>query len=88
MHEIRIRNQVIYLDPPIELARQQWLGQFQAALGIVCNLTRIRSSRYEISLRIQEESPEDLTYLSLVRLTSRCGPSLYIAHIVGRRCLE
>lgn len=33
VHEIRIRNQVIYLDPPIELARQEWLGQFQDALG-------------------------------------------------------
>lgn len=66
VHEIRIRNQVIYLDPPIELARQEWLGQFQTALGIVCNLNRIRSSRYEISLQVQEEGPENLTYLSLV----------------------
>lgn len=33
VHEIRIRNQVIYLDPPIELARQEWLSQFQDTLG-------------------------------------------------------
>jgi dynein heavy chain 1 len=33
IHEIRIRNQVIYLDPPLERARQEWLFQFQEALG-------------------------------------------------------
>lgn len=33
VHEVRIRNQVIYLDPPIELARQEWLAQFQHVLG-------------------------------------------------------
>ncbi len=43
IHEVRIRNQVIYLDPPIESARQEWLSQFQEALGesdmIVSNST-------------------------------------------------
>ncbi|KAL7421138.1 dynein heavy chain [Cryptotrichosporon argae] len=53
VHEIRIRNQVIYLDPPIEFARREWLGQFQDALGVVCDLDRIRSSRYEISLQVE-----------------------------------
>lgn len=33
VHEIRIRNQVIYLEPPIEIARQEWLYQFQDVLG-------------------------------------------------------
>lgn len=32
VHEIRIRNQVIYLDPPIEFARKQWLQQLQQLL--------------------------------------------------------
>jgi dynein heavy chain 1 len=50
VHEVRIRNQVIYLDPPIEYARQNWLYQLQDTLGIVCNLGKIRSLRYEISL--------------------------------------
>ncbi|WVQ81477.1 hypothetical protein IAT38_003601 [Cryptococcus sp. DSM 104549] len=66
VHEIRIRNQVIYLNPPIELARQEWLGQFQDALGVVCNLNRIRSSRYEISLQVDEASLEETTYIGLL----------------------
>ena len=39
-HEIRIRNQVIYLDPPIELARQDWIGQLQDTLGECCRPSR------------------------------------------------
>jgi dynein heavy chain 1 len=33
VHEVRIRNQVIYLDPPVEIARQEWLFQFEDVLG-------------------------------------------------------
>ncbi|KIR72005.1 dynein heavy chain 1, cytosolic [Cryptococcus deuterogattii CA1014] len=66
VHEIRIRNQVIYLDPPIELARQEWLNQFQDTLGVICNLGRIRSSRYEISLQAEEASLEETTYVGLL----------------------
>jgi dynein heavy chain 1 len=33
IHEVRIRNQVIYLDPPVEIARQEWLFQFEDVLG-------------------------------------------------------
>lgn len=66
IHEVRIRNQVIYLDPPIELARAEWLAQFQNALGVVCNLNRIRASRYEISLQVDEATAEETTYIGLL----------------------
>ena len=33
VHEIRIQNQVIFLDPPIEYARQTWLQQLHDWLG-------------------------------------------------------
>ncbi|WVR09001.1 hypothetical protein IAU60_006061 [Kwoniella sp. DSM 27419] len=66
VHEIRIRNQTIYLDPPVEMARQTWLGQFQDALGIVCDLTRLRSSRYEMSLQVEQARDEEMTYVGLL----------------------
>ncbi|KAH9066966.1 dynein heavy chain, N-terminal region 1-domain-containing protein [Lactarius deliciosus] len=60
VHEIRIQNQVIFLDPPIEYARQTWLQQLHDWLGECCpdytgtawfaGLRRIQSSRYEIGL--------------------------------------
>jgi len=67
-HELRIRNQVIYLDPPVEHARADWYGQLQAWLAVVCGLKRVQSSRYEIGLKIQTEDAEDAYYASLVRL--------------------
>ena len=36
VHEIRIQNQVIFLDPPIESARQIWLQQLHDWLGECC----------------------------------------------------
>lgn len=33
VHEIRIQNQVIFLDPPIEYARQNWIKQLHDWLG-------------------------------------------------------
>lgn len=33
VHEIRIQNQVIFLDPPIEYARQTWVHQLHDWLG-------------------------------------------------------
>ena len=33
VHEIRIQNQVIFLDPPIESAREIWVKQLHEWLG-------------------------------------------------------
>ncbi|KAG8800414.1 hypothetical protein FRC16_002934 [Serendipita sp. 398] len=66
VHEIRIQNQVIFLDPPIEYARDTWIKQLHEWLGVICRLRRIRSSRYEIGLQMDEGSTIDLTYTFLL----------------------
>jgi dynein heavy chain 1, cytosolic len=50
VHEISMRNQVIYLDPPLEYARASWFSQLHEWLGIVCNLRKVKASRYEMSI--------------------------------------
>ncbi|GAA5901689.1 dynein heavy chain [Sporobolomyces salmoneus] len=76
VHEVRIQNQVIYLSPPIEQARASWYGQLQQWLGVVCGLTRIQSSRYEIGLKIRSAGGEHRTnYTSL--LTTFTDGTLY-----------
>lgn len=50
VHEISQRNQVIYLDPPLEYARASWYSDMHAWLGVVCNLRKIKASRYEMNL--------------------------------------
>ncbi|KAK3828336.1 MAG: dynein heavy chain [Benniella sp.] len=64
VHEIRIKNQVMYLDPPVEQARASWYSQLHDWLSVVCTLNRIQSSRYEIGL--VHEKVEDLTYSDLL----------------------
>lgn len=81
VHEIKIRNQVIYLDPPIELARQEWLIQFQDVLGVVCHLSRVRSSRYEISLQADEDDADERTFIGLVS-----GPAPSPMSVLIRSC--
>jgi len=66
VHEVRIQDQVIHLDPPLEHARASWYRQLQAWLGVVCGLTRIQSSRYEIGLKLRSASPDALNYSSLL----------------------
>ena len=38
VHEIRIQNQVIFLDPPIEYARSSWIRQLHDWLGVCSSL--------------------------------------------------
>jgi len=38
----------LYLDPPLEQARAAWISQFHAYLGVVCNLSRLKSSRFDV----------------------------------------
>jgi len=66
VHEIRIQNQVIFLDPPIEYARERWVRQLHEWLGVVCGQRRLQSSRYEIGLQMRSGTAADLTYTSLL----------------------
>ncbi|GAA5979126.1 hypothetical protein JCM10908_002813 [Rhodotorula pacifica] len=66
VHEVRIQDQVIFLDPPIEQARAVWYRQLQEWLSVVCGLIRIQSSRYEVGLRIGVEAPPAADYSALL----------------------
>ncbi|KAM7195585.1 Dynein heavy chain, N-terminal region 1 domain containing protein [Rhypophila sp. PSN 637] len=50
VHEITMRNQVIYLEPPLEFARASWFAQLQEWIGVICNLRMIKATRYSHSL--------------------------------------
>ncbi|KAI7942887.1 hypothetical protein MJO29_012731 [Puccinia striiformis f. sp. tritici] len=66
VHEIRIKNQVIYLDPPVEFARANWYKQFHQWLGVICKLPRLQSQRYDLGLKLRDEDTGEKTYLSLM----------------------
>eukprot|EP01094_Clydonella_sp_ATCC50884_P027826 TRINITY_DN8164_c0_g1_i2.p1 TRINITY_DN8164_c0_g1~~TRINITY_DN8164_c0_g1_i2.p1 ORF type:complete len:4596 (+),score=2011.83 TRINITY_DN8164_c0_g1_i2:76-13863(+) len=49
-HRIAIRNQMVGCFPPVEVARVKWVTKLNEWLGVVCELPRIRSSRYDDSM--------------------------------------
>jgi dynein heavy chain 1 len=63
VHEITMRNQVIYLDPPLEYSRANWISELHDWLGVVCNLRKIKASRYQMSLVTSEETESRFTGL-------------------------
>ncbi|TGZ77375.1 dynein heavy chain [Ascodesmis nigricans] len=75
VHEISIRNQVIYVDPPLEYARASWFFQLHEWLGIVCNLKRLQAGRYEMKLEIQGDD----TFSNLPALCAGKLSEAYIA---------
>jgi len=79
-HEVRIRDQVIYLDPPIEDARSNWYNQLHDWLAIVCGLPRLQSSRYDIDLQVRGSITRETSYSNL--LTQIPGHSLEKAYEV------
>ncbi|KAI9494709.1 dynein heavy chain [Zychaea mexicana] len=66
VHEVRIRNQVMYLDPPIEQARASWWSQLHDWLSTICHLPRVQSSRYEGGLSVKDNPSVEKTYASLL----------------------
>lgn len=65
VHEITMRNQVIYLDPPLEYARASWFSQLHDWLGIICNLPKIKASRYQMSLSLSTAAQEEARFTEL-----------------------
>ncbi|KAI9703864.1 MAG: hypothetical protein M1836_007636 [Candelina mexicana] len=78
VHEISMRNQVIYLDPPLEYARASWFLQLHDWLGTVCHLRKIKASRYEMSIDLVGTTYSDLRFTSLPTL---CSDHLAMAYI-------
>lgn len=66
VHEIVIRNQIMCLDPPLEHARVNWIGEFHSWLGIVCDQNRIRSSRYDEGLAQKKDPSSKRTFRDIL----------------------
>lgn len=47
--EIAMRNNTIYVEPPLEFARNAWISHFHDYLSVVCGLECVRSSRFGFS---------------------------------------
>lgn len=50
VHELRITNQVIYLNPPIEECRYKLYQEMFSWKMVILSLPRIQSQRYQVSV--------------------------------------
>lgn len=64
-HEILMKNQVLHLDPPLQFARASWFSHFDAWLGVICNLEKIKPSRYQISIVVQNVRLSEVCFSDL-----------------------
>lgn len=64
-HEISMKNQVLHLDPPLQFARASWFSHFDTWLGVICNLEKIKSSRYQISINVQATRQSEACFSNL-----------------------
>lgn len=84
LHEITMRNQVIYLDPPLEFARASWFLHLQEWIGVICNQKKIKATRYQMSISttVQDEVRFD-------DLAGECTDSLaHVQNSVERKLRE
>jgi dynein heavy chain 1, cytosolic len=51
VHELKLQDQVIYIDPPVEYAKYIWLQEFHKLIGSVCCLPRLEANRYETNIQ-------------------------------------
>ena len=49
-HELHITNQIMHLQPPVEMARCDLIAQLHNWISIVTALPRIQSSRYQVDM--------------------------------------
>ncbi|KAJ0425536.1 dynein heavy chain, cytoplasmic [Aspergillus carlsbadensis] len=76
-HEISMRNQLLHLDPPLQFARATWFSHFDTWLGVICNLEKIKASRYSISIEVQKVQLSESCFADLPQ---RCTEELKLVY--------
>ncbi|KAL1257320.1 hypothetical protein QQF64_010564 [Cirrhinus molitorella] len=73
VHELRITNQVIYLNPPIEDCRYRLYQEMFAWKMVILSLPRIQSQRYQVGVHYELSEEEKFYRNALTRMPD--GPS-------------
>lgn len=54
VHEILLANQILYLSPPLEQARFEWIQAFHQYLAVAGTLPRIIKSRFQVFAEVDD----------------------------------
>ncbi|GAA97827.1 uncharacterized protein L969DRAFT_96169 [Mixia osmundae IAM 14324] len=72
-HELRIQNQVIFLEPPLAAARVHCYAHLQEQMAVVCALNRVTTSRYDMGSQLDDHTPQTLRYTALMSQLPKAG---------------
>jgi dynein heavy chain 1 len=57
-HEVKVENQLVFLDPPIEYSRQFWLAHLQSNISALCSVQKLRRKGRFDKVAAQQITPE------------------------------
>jgi dynein heavy chain 1, cytosolic len=60
VHEVKLKDQTLFLDPPLEEARAFWTTLFHRQLHIICGQSRIEATQYDV---LKQYTKRDYTNL-------------------------
>ena len=60
VHEIKLKDQILFLDPPLEEARAFWTTLFHRQLFTICGQNRIEATQYDV---LKQYTKRDYTNL-------------------------
>jgi len=84
-HEIAMRNQTIFVDPPVENSRAEWTSFLHDWVGIVSRLPKLHAARFEMRTG-QDRHSSTATFDELPLLCIDQLRSAYVA--IDNRCIE
>eukprot|EP00040_Diaphanoeca_grandis_P036231 m.230237 g.230237 ORF g.230237 m.230237 type:complete len:4579 (-) comp33576_c0_seq1:2736-16472(-) len=80
VHEISIRDNVMFLSPPIERARSKLFNQLQTFIAIVTDLPRIQASKYVMGRDVDALQKSKATYRNVLSGPANGGADLLKAY--------
>lgn len=63
VYELLLSNQVLYVSPPLEQARVEWISLLHQYLGIITNLPRLVTSRFNVFANASSDNLKDFSNL-------------------------
>jgi dynein heavy chain 1 len=66
VHKIKLKDQMIYLEPSVNEAREYWYSQLHQSLAIVCSSRRLEN-RIEANFNRDALSQKETTYRSIIK---------------------
>ena len=77
LHEIKVKNNSIYIDPPIQHAREQWLNNLHINIDNLICQKKMKVNRYNYDVEKKEDTEDEDFSILLTKAPSNAFLSAY-----------